>query len=400
MRAPILPRRAALQLAGGLALSVAGGGAAISADSGDAKLVFVILRGALDGLAAAPPYADPAYAALRKSLALAPPGAASGGALPLAEGFGLHPKLVFLHELWRGGELSLLHAAATPYRERSHFDGQDLLESGGAAAYALSDGWLGRALAAGPVRSGVAVAPALPLVLRGPAPTSNYAPSFAPTPGADVVARLMDLYADDRLLGPALAKAAATEATAGAGGMQDAAKGRGAYGGARWSALSGAAARLLSAPGGPAAGVLAFDGWDTHANQGAAEGQLAIRLAALDAALRTLKDGLGAAWSRTAVLVATEFGRTAAVNGTGGTDHGTGGAAFLLGGAVRGGRVLGDWPGLAALRDNRDVAPANDLRALFAGVLAEHWGLGRSELQSRVFPGLAGARRIEGVLKA
>ncbi|MBY0422962.1 MAG: DUF1501 domain-containing protein, partial [Parvularculaceae bacterium] len=278
--------------------------------------------------------------------------------------------------------------------------GQDVLESGGAAVYAIADGWLNRALGAGPARKGVAVSPALPLVLRGRAPASNYAPSFAPPPSADTLARLMDLYDGDSLLGPALASAAETEAIAGGAGMAGASQAaRGGYAG-QWKELAAAAAKLLAQPEGPQAGVLAFDGWDTHANQGAADGQLAGRLAALDAALRALKDGLGEDWARTVVVVATEFGRTAAVNGTGGTDHGTGGAAFVLGGAVKGGRILGDWPGLGALYQDRDVPPANDLRALFAGILAEHWGLSRSDLATKVFPGSGALRRIEGIVRA
>jgi uncharacterized protein (DUF1501 family) len=133
--------------------------------------------------------------------------------------------------------------------------------------------------------------------------------------------------------------------------------------------------------------VLSFDGWDTHANQGAGEGLLAARLGGLDEALRTLKDGLGSTWRNTVVIVASEFGRTVAVNGSGGTDHGTGGVAFALGGAVRGGRMIGDWPTLAALHEGRDLAPANDMRGLFMAVLRDHWGLDRAALNNTVFPG-------------
>ncbi len=400
MTLPSIDRRRLLALGGGVALSAAGASAALSAVAGDRKLILVILRGALDGLAAVAPYGDPAYARLRGRLALGAPGAA-GGVLPLTDGFGLNPKLAFLHAEWKAGALGVMHAAASPYRDRSHFDGQDVLESGGAAVYALSDGWINRALQIAPVRSGVAVASVLPLVLRGAGKATSYAPSFAPAANADTVNRLMDLYAEDPLLGPALAAAVETGEIAGENGMAADAtpRPRGARPEAQWPQLAGVAARLLSAPDGPAAAVLAFDGWDTHANQGGAEGLLAGRLAALDESLKALKTGLGAAWASAAVVVATEFGRTVAINGTGGTDHGTGGVAFLLGGKAKG-DFIGDWPGLAALHQNRDLPPANDLRALFAAVLSEHWGLPRADLAARVFPGSSGVKRLEGVIRA
>ncbi|MEQ1930918.1 MAG: DUF1501 domain-containing protein [Parvularculaceae bacterium] len=393
-----ITRRAALSVGGGLVLTAAGAGAAFSAAARDRKFVLVILRGALDGLAAVPAFGDPNYASLRGRLALPPPGAA-GGVLPLDATFGLHPRLSFLHEEWKAGALAVMHAASSPYRERSHFDGQDVLESGGAAVFALNDGWLNRALAASPPRKAVAIASALPLVLRGPGPASSYAPSFARPANEDTIVRLMDLYAEDALLGPALASAVETQEIAAASGMENGAKTGNPRAEGEWPGLARAAAKLLAAPEGPAAAVLAFDGWDTHANQGAAEGLLANRLAGLDASLKALKESLGAIYAQTVIVVATEFGRTVAVNGTNGTDHGTGGAAFVLGGPVKGGRILGDWPGLSALHQSRDIQPANDLRALFAAVLEEHWGVGKSAMASKVFPG-AGATRISGLLKA
>jgi uncharacterized protein (DUF1501 family) len=238
-------------------------------------------------------------------------------------------------------------------------------------------------------------------VLRGSASATSWAPSFAPSASEDTLNRLMDLYAGDALLGPALASAIETNAIASASGMDGMGgkarrNGPGAYKG-----LAEAAARLLSAEGGPAAAVLSFDGWDTHANQGGANGQLALRLAGLDVALRELRNGLGAHWPKTVVAVVTEFGRTVAENGTGGTDHGTGSAAFLLGGAVSGGKFGGDWPGLApkALFQGRDLAPANDIRSVFMAVLQDHWGLDRDTLGRIVFPDANGVRSISGLLR-
>ncbi|MFN3910829.1 DUF1501 domain-containing protein [Hyphomonas sp.] len=403
MTLPLMTRRAALIAGGAVCLAGSAGALTISKRAGDRKFVLVILRGAMDGLAAAAPFGDPHYRAARGKLALAAPGEAGGG-LPLTEGFGLHPNLAFLHDQWTGGELAILPACASPYRERSHFDAQDVLESGASDVFGASDGWLGRALSAlppGEPREAVAISGALPLVLRGSASATSWAPSFAPSASDDTLARLMDLYAGDTLLGPALASAIETNAIAAASDMDSMGGKGGRAGPGAYKALAEAAGRLMSADGGPAAAVLSFDGWDTHANQGAANGQLALRLAGLDAALRALKDNLGPHWENTVVSVVTEFGRTVAENGTGGTDHGTGSTAFLLGGSVDGGKFAGDWPGLApkALYEGRDLAPANDLRAMFMAVLQDHWGLGRSVLSRTVFPDAGGLRPMAGLVR-
>ena len=280
MPLPLMPRRAALIAGGAMFLAGSAGALTVSTQAGDRKFVLVILRGALDGLAAVAPYGDPHYRAARGKLALPPPGEA-GGVLALSEGFGLHPNLVFLHEQWKGGELAIVPACASPYRERSHFDAQDVLETGAADVFGASDGWLGRALTTLPAdlkREAVAISGSLPLVLRGSASATSWAPSFAPSASEDTLNRLMDLYAGDALLGPALASAIETNAIATASGMDSMdgkarRNGPGAYRG-----LAEAAARLLSAEGGPAAAVLSFDGWDTHANQGVDKGALALRL--------------------------------------------------------------------------------------------------------------------------
>lgn len=372
-------RRRDLLFAGGALLvpALAFGGAKQRPDH---KLVVVVLRGALDGLAAVAPLGDPDYRRLRGDLALPEPGA-EHGALPLTQGFALHPRLGFLHERWGEGELAFLHAASTPYRDRSHFDGQDVLESGGDQVFGTDTGWLSRALA---LRggTGISVGATVPLVLRGPGQATSWSPSVAPPADDDTLARLADLYAEDQVLSVDLAEAVKTA------GLLDA-HGRGRDGG--WRTVVEAGAQLLLAPDGPAAAVVSLDGWDTHAGQGAAEGQLANRLGNLDEALRALRDALGEDWQRTTVVVATEFGRTVAINGTDGTDHGTGGVAFVLGGRVRGGRMLGDWPTLGRLHEGRDLLPANDVRALFAGVLLDTWGIDGA---------FAGVRPLSGVVRA
>lgn len=396
-----ISRRQFIQQTGALGLA-SFGQMAFAATPGDRKFVFVILRGAMDGLAAVAPYGDAAYRSARGRLAFDPPGSGEGGLLPLVDGFGLNPRLPFLHELWCDREMAFMHACATPYRDRSHFDGQDVLESGSNRVFSAADGWLNRALAARPTkatgrapnrdlnrapnREGIAIAATVPLVLRGPAPTSSWAPSNAPSAARDTLARLMDLYASDALLAPALASAVQNQQTVAESPM--------AAGGDRPNTsaqvrMAEAAARLLVAPNGPAAAVLSFDGWDTHANQGTLQGALALRLAGLDSSLRALRSGMGPQWADTVVVVATEFGRTVAENGTGGTDHGTGSLAFVLGGAVRGARMLGEWPTLArsALYEGRDLAPVNDLRGLLMAVLSEHWEIDPDVLRRQVFPG-------------
>ena len=387
------------------------------------RLVLVIMRGALDGLAAVPPYADPDYASLRRDVALRAPGG-SGGALPLDGFFGLHPALAFLQQSYAARELLVLHAVASPYRERSHFDGQDVLENGSVHAHALQSGWLNRALArlpgALPRESGVALGQNVPLVMRGPAQVTSWSPTKLGALDEETLARISDLYSKDPLLSVRLADALAADAIvaeegAGAGGMTmvsttgDATvsgaaqplRAAQAYN-ARYAQVVKAAAGFLRQEDGPRVAVFDTTGWDTHANEGGAEGQLAGRLGALDQGLATLKQELGPVWADTAVLLVTEFGRTAAVNGTRGTDHGTAAAAFLAGGAVAGGRVLADWPGLSsrALYQGRDLAPTLDLRSLFKGVLAEHMGVPARALEDEVFPDSRAAQPLRGLVRA
>jgi uncharacterized protein (DUF1501 family) len=389
------------------------------------RFVLVIMRGALDGLAAVPPYGDPDYATLRRDVALHAPGAA-GAALPLNGFFGLHPSLGFMAQCYSARELIVLHAVSSPYRERSHFDGQDVLENGTVRAHALQTGWLNRALVQLPGQAsreaGVALGQNVPLIMRGPAQVTSWSPSKMSALDEETLARITDLYAKDPLLSVRLADALAADEmvsaeepaamsasaqrapTTGAAEMPAGAPAQPtaqAYG-ARYAQIVTAAAGFLRQEQGPRVAVFDTTGWDTHANEGGAEGQLAGRLGALDKGLATLKQELGPVWADTAVLLVTEFGRTAAVNGTRGTDHGTGAAAFLLGGAVAGGRVMADWPGLSAraLYQGRDLAPTLDLRSLFKGILAEHLSVSPRTLEDSVFPDSAAAKPLRGLLRA
>src|SRR5580704_10200640 len=386
------------------------------------RFVFIILRGALDGLTAVPPYADPDYARLRGEVAIAAPGA-PGGALKLDGLFGLHPSLAFLNESFTAQELIVFHAIASPYRERSHFDGQDVLENGCARAHAVQTGWINRALAALPPdrnarrgELGIALGQNVPLVMRGPAPVASWSPSHLAALDEDTLQRITDLYSTDPILSQRLADALATQSVADASqdeAMSGAVEGapaqllarRGqpnARGGAPYKEVIHATAGFLKSADGPRIAVFDAVGWDTHANEGGAQGQLAARLAGLDAGLRTLKEDMGPVWRDTVVMIATEFGRTAAVNGTRGTDHGTAAAAFLLGGAVQGGRVIADWPGLGAraLYQGRDLAPTLNMHAALKAVLTDHLAVATRVLDTSVFPDSATVKPLQGLLRA
>ena len=409
-----ISRRRFLRHAGACALGAVVPTVLFAKTGGNARLVVVVLRGALDGLAAVPAHGDPHYADLRRELAIAAPGVADG-ALALDATFGLHPSLKFLHERFLGGELIVFHAAASPYRERSHFDGQNVLENGLTEPIGVADGWLNRALAALPRESlrsserAVAINQNVPLILRGAVPVLSKSPAATPDIDEEFLARLADLYSKDEWFSARLREAVqgekltdvSREMTAQSMAAVPTTTGEATAAG-RVAAVARMAAALMRSEGGPEVAVIEATGWDTHANQGAATGALAQRLTGLDDGLRALADGLGPLWPQTAVLVVTEFGRTAAINGTRGTDHGTGGCAFLAGGAVRGGRVLADWPGLArsALLDNRDLRPTLDLRSVFKSVLADHMHIDARALTTRVFPSSSGAHPLDRLMRA
>jgi len=392
--------------AGGALITARVSLARAAAGQGRPRFVLVIMRGALDGLAAVPPYGDRDYGRLRGEFALRAPREAKG-ALALNGFFGLHPSLAFLGESYAARELIVFHALASPYRERSHFDGQDVLENGTPVAHALQTGWLNRALGAAPGgarrEAGVALGQNVPLVMRGPAEVASWSPSKLPGPDPDTLARLTDLYAHDPLLSVRLADALMANSMAEEGGaMAQSMPGAPSAPPAQYAEVVRAAAGFLRQEDGPQVAVFDTTGWDTHANEGGAEGQLAGRLAALDRGLATLKEQLGPAWRETAVLLVTEFGRTAAINGTRGTDHGTATMALLVGGAVAGGRVIADWPGLSphALYQGRDLMPTLDLRCVLKGVLEEHLEIPQRALEATVFPGSERARSLKGLTRA
>lgn len=352
------------------------------------RFIFVMQRGAADGLNTVIPYADPAYARARGALAIDPV-----GALKLDGSFALHPSLSHLHTLYGAGQATFFHAVASPYRDRSHFDAQNVLESGGSAPYQLRDGWMNRLLGMLP-RSGkeaIAFSPAVPLAFQGAMPVTSYAPSALPPAQEDLLMRVEQLYAQDGALQALWSSA--MEARGMAAGMGG--------GAARQDAavLGRMAAGFLARADGPRVAMIETSGWDTHSGQAA---RLGTQLRNLDKLLAGLQDGLGAVWHQTVVLVATEFGRTVAANGTGGTDHGTGSVAMLVGGAVAGGRVVADWPGLAPadLLDGRDLKPTLALDALITAACAESFGLEPDRLAPVLFPSGAQSPPMPALLRA
>ncbi len=378
----MLNRRTLIQL-GGFGLS-AGlfPDLAFARAAADKRLIFIIQRGAADGLGTLIPTGDGQLMAQRGTLAI------DGGA-KLNSFFTLHPSLIETAALFQAGQAAFVHAVASPYRDRSHFDAQNILESGGTQPYGIKTGWMNRLVGLLPEgrKSAIALSPTIPMALRGPARAASYAPSALPDASPDFIARVGQLYAGDAQLQGLWDQALTTRSMAGdAGNARDAA------------ALGALAAKVMVGPQGARIAMMETTGWDTHSGQ---KGRLANQLKNLDAVIAALKKGLGADWADTLVIVATEFGRTVAVNGTGGTDHGTGSAAMLIGGAVKGGQVVADWPGLstAALYEGRDLKPTTGLDRLIADSVSAHFALDPAQAGRVLFPDMAKGSRIEGLVR-
>lgn len=371
-----------------------------AAPADEKRLVVVLLRGGMDGLAAVPPYGDAAYRRQRGDLALPAPGQ-DGGVIDLDGFFGLHPSLEPLHAFYKRDELAVAHAVGIPYRGRSHFDAQNVLENGTMTPHSTADGWLNRAIAAlaqhdTPI--GLSVGANVPLIMRGDARYTTYAPQVLPVAGADFLNRIEAMYQQDPVLAKTFAEAQRSRAMK----AEVLGSGRGRIGAdAYYKEAFGAAGKLLADPAGPRVAILDTDGWDTHAYQGTTAGPLASQLANLAVGLEQLHDGLATTWRYSVVLVVTEFGRTAAINGSNGTDHGTGALALVLGGAVRGGRMATSWPGLATghLFEGRDLAPATDIRAIFKTALRDHLKLPERHIEEHVFPNSRSVAGLSGLIR-
>jgi uncharacterized protein (DUF1501 family) len=384
------------------------------AEGRDPRMLTIVLRGALDGLAAVAPVGDPDWVKLRGDKALTLDGKTP--ALLLDGFFALNPAMPNFHRLYQDSQAAIVHACATPYRERSHFDGQDVLESGLPKPGRAESGWLNRALGGLEPEARVrhdrrafAVGPVTPLVVRGSTPVMSWTPTRIQPASEDTMARLIDLYHHtDTELARALegrrdlqtiARGGDPTAMAPTEGRQQP-QGFPAQVRAFFAETAGTAGKFLARDDGPRIGALAFNGWDTHADEGADSGRLATLLGALDGALAAVEKSMGDAWRETIVTVVTEFGRTARINGTNGTDHGTGTIALLAGGALKGGRVIADWPGLknANLHEGRDLAATTDLRAVLKGLLKDHLRVTDQALAGSVFPGSGDVGAMAGLV--
>jgi uncharacterized protein (DUF1501 family) len=358
---------------------------AFASAPGDARLVVIILRGAMDGLDAVQPLGDRDYAGLRPTLG-------QTGALPLGSGFwGLHPALAPLMPLWDAGEFGAVHAVSTPYRDRrSHFDGQDILEAGTIGLDTVADtagrrdGWLNRMLTAVPGVSGetaYAIGREQMLILQGNMPVSRWSPDARLRMSPQARLLLEMVHHDDPMFRDASNEALTI--------VDQLSREEGGMAGERPAGdhlrLAQFAAQRLR--GETRIASFSLGGWDTHVQQ---EQSLGRALDRLGQVILALKDGLGPLWGQTAVLCLTEFGRTARENGTKGTDHGTGGAMLYAGGALRGGQIAGEWPGLGegALYAGRDLLPTRDVRAHAGWVMRSLFGLDQSVIEGAVFPGV------------
>jgi uncharacterized protein (DUF1501 family) len=392
----LFSRRAALRFGASAGVTFLAAPAFAALPQSRRKLVVIICRGAMDGLSVAPPISDPNYPVLRGQIAIP-----AEQALKLDADFALHPKLAAIHALAQDGQARIAPAVAIPERIRSHFEAQDLLESGGDHLYGTATGWLNRALGVeGGTVTALAVGAQEPLILRGPVAIQSWSPGGKVTQDMERIASILsDLYATDPMLSRAFASGMQTEAMAESFGGDDMAKGQAQpQRAARDFALT--TAKFLMQDGGPSIAVLSLTGYDTHANQGGVNGQLANHLKSLDDVVDGLHQGLGSAWQETVVVAVTEFGRTARINGTGGTDHGTASTMILAGGALKPGGIVGDWPTLAdaKLFENRDLAPTLDVRQVFKGVLHEHMGLDSRALDDSVFPESVRAQALHGLI--
>jgi len=372
--------------AASLALAALPKFALAAAGRGDNRFLLVLLRGGLDGLHALQAPGDPGFAALRGDFVNSKGQAPS---LQLNVDFALHGALGFMAGLYAQQQLLPMVAVAPPYRQRSHFEAQDCVENGTTGTSGTT-GWLNRCVAAMPGGKGLAISAVMPLAMRGKGDVSTWSPPLAKGVDPILWQQLQVLYAADPSLAPTFAGIDARMEAMGAGKSQN---------GLKLPQAMAAAAKFMAAANGPRIGFVEDTGWDSHG------GELALldrKLAELDAGVKAFHAGAESIWNNTVVVIVTEFGRTAAINGTGGTDHGTGGVAFVAGGAVKGGRIAGQWPGLGKtqLNEGRDLLATTDMRALFKGILREHLEVGSDALARSVFPDSAGLPSLPGLVRA
>ncbi|MDE1151731.1 MAG: DUF1501 domain-containing protein [Micavibrio sp.] len=425
MKDILLSRRQLLGAASGLAGALLLPGVKVSFANmpTEKRFIFYILRGAMDGLSAIPAYGDKNYVTNRNGLALP-----QSAYTPLDGFFATHRNLAAFADMFKAGDAAAIHAVCTPYRDRSHFDAQNVLESGGVQPNRIHDGWLNRTLALyGTKKDGfaLAVGQSVPLALQGAMPVSTWAPSAQGLPDSQMLLAFDKLYQHDMLFHTAFVEAVdihgiAKTAMGGNTGLPEGSRDYSVDGvkldpqkfsggddiklvpnKATMGLTMRAVGKIMAAADGPRIATIEQAGWDTHSEQGTDHGMFAIHIDSLNAAFAGLKESLGEQWKNTVILAATEFGRTVAQNGTGGTDHGTASCAFLLGGAVNGGKIYGEWPGLDKTQqlDGRDLRPTTDLRAIGKTVLKDHLGLPLTDINRDIFAGSDDIHPYEGLIR-
>lgn len=391
----LLSRRSALGITAGL-FSSAFMPRIASAATSDPRLLVVVLRGGMDGINVVVPHGDSAYASMRGSIAI--PRSAT---LDLKDSyFGLNSALASFGEMYGRGEALAVHACCTPLRNRSHFDAQDNLENGLPGIAPNATGWLNRLLSVMPEGTPIDAYGAIqvgeaPLLLRGPARVLGWSPTWFSSPPSEITGAVTTLLRrGDKELYNALQAGMKADALAEKTSGND-------DGASSFVRAFRGAGRLLSARNGPRIAVMSVGNFDTHSGQGSQDGFLWGSLNELDTGLREFAACARSIWPNTVILMATEFGRTVRVNGDSGTDHGVGTVALLAGGAVAGGRIVADWPGLsrANLYEDSDLKATTDLRAVFKGVLADHVGVPRSILDDTIFPGSADVAPFPGLIR-
>jgi uncharacterized protein (DUF1501 family) len=340
------------------------------------RLLVIMLRGGMDGLAAIPPFADPDIGSLRSELL-------PSNLLPGNQFFGIHPALPTFAECMDTGQATAIHATGFRYTGRSHFEGQDIMQSGVLKPYASASGWLGRAMRAAQSKGGVAISIPMPLILRGDAVSETQYPSWMQAPPKATYELVSQLWANVPELKPYASRLIESDNVrlAADGTPEPNQQRRTAY------SLAKEAAQKMQLPGGPVVGVLDFNGFDTHAGQGAAEGVIATKLKQIDDAIRGYREGIGASWAQSLVITVTEFGRTVSVNGTVGTDHGWGSCILAAGGLVKAKGIVSQWPGLknSQLFEGRDLKVTVDALAIYADALQSVFGLPPEVIQKEVF---------------
>lgn len=367
-----MQRRSFIKGGAGLAsLSFAGIPPAWSSPRADApRVLFVLLRGGMDGLSAAPPIGDVNYATIRPTVGVRKP-------LALNADFGLHPALPGLHRLWQKGQLALVHSTGFQYTGRSHFEGQDIMQTGVMTPYASSSGWVGRAMEQAKVPGGVAISIPMPLLLRGNDRATTEFPNWMPPLRPSDTDALARLWQDDPQLSSYVSVIQEAHQGADKNGMN-----RGKFQEARsMRGLARVAAVQMREEGGPRVGLIDMrNGFDTHASQGAETGAHAERLRELNELVEVFQESMQGAWQYALVVTITEFGRTAAENGTTGTDHGVGTCCFLAGGLINQSKVYADWRGLDKknLFEERDLPATIDINAVYARVIERAFGLSQA----------------------